>query len=211
MSIADLRKDYCLASLDEHDVDVDPIAQFGKWFSEARAAAVEEANAMTLSTVDAQHRPSSRIVLIKEFDQRGFTWFTNYNSRKGHELAQNPHACLLFFWRELERQVRIEGRVEQIAASDSDAYFHSRPLNSRLGALASDQSEEIADRAALEQKFAEAERNTSGEPQRPPHWGGYRLVPHMLEFWQGRPSRLHDRIVYTQTGTSAWSRKRLQP
>lgn len=211
MSIADLRKDYCKASLDEHEVDDSPFRQFARWFDEATQAAVEEANAMVLSTVDAHQRPSSRVVLIKEFDERGFTWFTNYQSRKGVELANQPHACLLFFWRELERQVRIEGRVEKISADESDAYFVSRPLNSRLGALASNQSQVIENRQALEQKFATAQSTFGETPARPAHWGGYRLVPDMLEFWQGRPSRLHDRIVYHRQQDGIWTRTRLQP
>lgn len=211
MSIADLRKDYSRASLSETDVLPDPIDQFGKWFHEAVAAQVPEANAMSVSTVDAAGRQSSRILLIKDFDQRGFTWFTNYESRKGNELSQNPHAALLFYWIKLERQVRIEGRVERISAAESDAYFNSRPLKSRIGALASAQSRPVHDRETLEAQVAAAEQQYGDQPHRPAHWGGYRLTPDYLEFWQGRPSRLHDRIVYRRQADGSWQRERLQP
>jgi pyridoxamine 5'-phosphate oxidase len=211
MSIADLRKDYSRASLTEADVDPDPIRQFSLWFGEAMEAGVPEANAMSVATVGADGRPSSRILLIKDVDADGFTWFTNYASRKGRELAIQPYAALLFHWVELERQVRIEGRVEKLPDAQSDAYFQSRPLKSRLGALASEQSEPIASREALEQQLREVEAHHGEQPVRPPHWGGYRLVPDRLEFWQGRPSRLHDRIVYTRQEGGAWRRERLQP
>lgn len=211
MSIADLRKEYSRANLTESDVQADPIAQFSKWFHEAVAAQVPEANAMSVSTVGANGRPSSRILLIKEFDQRGFTWFTNYDSRKGHELDANPHAALLFYWIELERQVRIEGRVERISADESDRYFQIRPLGSRIGAIASAQSHPVASREILEAQYAQAEREQGTQPQRPAHWGGYRLIPDYIEFWQGRPSRLHDRIAYTLQTDGGWQRQRLQP
>jgi pyridoxamine 5'-phosphate oxidase len=211
MSIADLRKEYRRASLSETDIDPDPIAQFLKWFDDAIAAEVPEANAMSLSTVNAEGRPSSRIVLIKDVDRHGFTWFTNYQSRKGHELTQNRHAALLFYWIELERQVRIEGRVEQVPAAESDAYFQSRPLKSRLGAIASAQSRPVDSREQLESRFAEVERQYGDQPARPAHWGGYRLQPDYIEFWQGRPSRLHDRIAYMQQADGSWQRQRLQP
>jgi pyridoxamine 5'-phosphate oxidase len=211
MSIADLRKDYSQSSLSRADVLDDPIRQFGKWFDEALAAQVPEPNAMSLATVAADGRPSSRIVLIKEFDARGFVWFTNYSSRKGQELQHNGHAALLFHWVELERQVRIEGRVERIPDEDNDAYFNSRPLMSRIGAIASAQSEPVASRQELEARFSAAEVASGPAPVRPAHWGGYRLVPDYLEFWQGRPSRLHDRIAYQQRSDGNWERERLQP
>lgn len=211
MSIADLRKDYSRASLTEQDVHPDPIQQFSKWFSEAIAAQVPEANAMSVSTVNANGRPSSRILLIKDIDARGFTFFTNYASRKGNELEQNQYAALLFYWIELERQVRIEGRVERISAAESDAYFQSRPLKSRLGAIASSQSQPIDSREAMEQRFAQIEQEYGDQPVRPAHWGGYRLVPDYIEFWQGRPSRFHDRIAYRLQADGAWQRQRLQP
>ena len=211
MSIADLRKDYSHASLTEADVDPDPIRQFSTWFHQALEADVPEANAMSVATVGEDGRPSSRILLIKDIDSDGVTWFTNYASRKGRDLAAHPYAALLFHWVPLERQVRLEGRVERLPDAQSDAYFQSRPLKSRLGALASAQSEPIASRDLLEARFAEAEATYGEHPVRPPHWGGYRLVPDRVEFWQGRPSRLHDRIVYTRAADGGWRRERLQP
>ena len=211
MTIGSIRKDYSQASLSEADVLADPVAQFAKWFDEAIMAQVPEPNAMSLATVGADSRPSSRIVLIKDFDQRGFTWYTNYSSRKGEALERNPSAALLFHWVELERQVRIEGQVERVAAEDSDTYFHSRPLASRYGAIASAQSEPIADRDALEERFRITETTCGSQPERPPHWGGYRLVPDYIEFWQGRRSRLHDRIAYSLPPDGRWHRQRLQP
>jgi pyridoxamine 5'-phosphate oxidase len=211
MSIVHLRKDYSQASLSEDDVDPNPIAQFAKWFDEALKAEVPEANAMSVATVGDDGRPSSRILLIKDFDARGFTWYTNYASRKGRELQAHPFAALLFHWIPLERQVRIEGRVERVPADESDAYFAVRPLKSRLGAIASSQSEPIGSRAALEQRFAQAEAEYGDAPARPAHWGGYRLIPDSIEFWQGRPSRLHDRIRYLLQPDGGWKRERLQP
>ncbi|HJW55380.1 MAG TPA: pyridoxamine 5'-phosphate oxidase [Burkholderiaceae bacterium] len=210
-SIADLRKEYSRASLSEDEVLPNPIDQFSKWFGEALLAKVPEANAMTVSTVGANNRPSSRILLIKDVDQRGVTWFTNYESRKGHELTQNPYAALLFYWIELERQVRIEGRVERISDAENDAYFQSRPLKSRLGAIASSQSRPVANRAELEARVTEVEQQYGEHPVRPAHWGGYRLTPDYIEFWQGRPSRLHDRIAYALQADGSWKRQRLQP
>lgn len=210
-AVADIRKDYGQASLDDADVLDDPIAQFTRWFDEALRAEVNEPNAMNVATVDAHGKPSSRIVLIKQFDARGFTWFTNYDSRKGIELAGNPHAAILFFWSELERQVRIEGRVERVDAAESEAYFHTRPLKSRLAALASAQSAPIGSRAALEENYQAVEAQYGEQPPRPEHWGGYRLVPDYIEFWQGRRSRFHDRIVYTRQADGTWARQRLQP
>jgi pyridoxamine 5'-phosphate oxidase len=209
--VADLRKDYGQARLDESDVAADPIDQFTRWFEEALKAEVNEPNAMSVATVDEDGRPTSRIVLVKQFDARGFTWYTNYESQKGRQLASKPFAALLFFWSELERQVRIEGRVERTSAEESDKYFNSRPLKSRLSAIASEQSAPIANRAALEQHYEEVARQYGEAPPRPQHWGGFRLVPERIEFWQGRRSRFHDRIVYTRQEDGLWTRQRLQP
>lgn len=210
MSIADLRKEYMRASLDEQDTDENPIVQFERWFHEALQADIPEANAMSVATVGENGRPSSRILLLKDISSGGFSWFTNYESRKGRELAANPYAALLFHWIELERQVRIEGRVERVPESESDAYFHSRPLGSRIGAIASAQSRPVDNRQALEQQVMHTEQKCGNNPPRPAHWGGFRLVPDAIEFWQGRSSRLHDRILYT-LHEGRWKRQRLQP
>ena len=210
-AVADLRKDYGQASLNEDEVLDDPMLQFTRWFEQAIKAEVNEPNAMNVATVAENGRPSSRIVLVKQFDERGFTWYTNYDSRKAQELRANPYAALLFFWSELERQVRIEGRVETTSAEESDKYFHSRPLKSRLSAIASQQSAPIENRAALERNY-EAIAATAGDaPARPGNWGGFRLVPERIEFWQGRRSRFHDRIVYERQEDGSWARLRLQP
>ncbi len=211
MSIADLRRDYSQATLAEHEVDSDPIKQFALWFKQALETEVPEPNAMGLATCDSSGRPSLRIVLLKDFDERGFTFYTNYQSRKGEQLLHNPHAALSFHWHDLERQIRIEGTVERVAAEESDAYFSIRPLKSRIGAIASAQSRTIASREQLEQQFVEAEAHFGEQPPRPPHWGGYRLKPSWIEFWQGRRSRLHDRIAYQLAPNGQWSRVRLQP
>ncbi|MBY0440081.1 MAG: pyridoxamine 5'-phosphate oxidase [Burkholderiales bacterium] len=213
MDIANLRKDYTKASLDVGDVDADPLRQFDLWLKQAIAANVPEPTAMTLATVDEAGQPSARIVLLKGCDAGGFTLFTNYLSRKGRELAANPKAALLFHWVELERQVRIEGHIHPVPQVESDAYFAQRPLGSRIGAWASPQSEVIADRAVLERRQAEAAARLGEQPQRPPHWGGYRLVPDAFEFWQGRSSRLHDRIRYLRPPAAAagWRIDRLAP
>ena len=210
-TVADLRKDYGQASLNEDDVMDDPMLQFTQWFEQALKAEVNEPNAMSVATVAANGRPSSRIVLVKQFDERGFTWYTNYDSRKGHELEENQYAALLFFWSELERQVRIEGRVERTSNEESDRYFRSRPLKSRLSAIASHQSAPIGSRAELEQNYEAVARQAGEDPARPGNWGGYRLVPERLEFWQGRRSRFHDRIVYERQEDGSWTRLRLQP
>lgn len=211
MSIADIRKDYQQASLSESEVHADPVEQFRVWFEQALQADDAEANAMSLATVNSDGRPSNRIVLIKDFDQRGFCWFTNYDSAKGQDLAANPHAALLFFWTALERQVRIEGTIEKLSDEENDHYFHSRPLGSRQSANASQQSQPIASRDLLEQQLSEVVSRYGDQPPRPLHWGGYRLLPDRLEFWQGRSSRLHDRVVYSKDAAGNWQISRLQP
>lgn len=211
MSLADLRKDYRLAMLGEDAADPDPIRQFERWFDDAMRAQLPEPNIMSVSTVGADGRPSSRMALIKQVDADGFVWFTNYTSRKGQDLAHNPYAALLFHWIELERQVRIEGRVERISAEESDTYFQSRPLASRISAIASQQSQPIPDRFELEANYRKTAEVVGSQPQRPEHWGGYRLVPDRIEFWQGRSSRFHDRILYERQEDGAWQRSRLQP
>ena len=211
MSIADIRKDYQLKSLTEAEVAKDPFAQFSVWWDEAVGSAIDEVNAMALSTVSAEGRPSSRIVLLKGFDEQGFVFFTNYNSDKGKQIEQQQFVSLLFFWKELERQVRIEGIATKVDPDESDAYFNSRPVGSRLGAWASPQSQKITDRSILEQAL-ESVKAEYGELTipRPPHWGGYRVTPSRIEFWQGRSSRLHDRILYEQVDGN-WQISRLAP
>ena len=210
-SIADLRKSYERAELNEDASSAAPGQQFSKWLEEAIAAQLPEPNAMTLATVGSDLRPSTRVVLIKGLDERGIVWFTNYDSRKGRELAGNPHAALQFHWVELERVVRVEGRVEKISDEESDAYFHSRPLDSRIGAWASPQNEVISGRGVLVANAAKFGAQFLLQPPRPPHWGGYRLLADRWEFWQGRRSRLHDRLRYTQQAGGNWLRERLAP
>ncbi len=210
MKLADIRKDYKFAALSEADVAVDPIVQFEKWLNEAIAAELPEPNAMTVATADAAGKPSARIVLIKGVDARGFVFYTNYASRKGHDIDANPQAALLFHWTELERQVRIEGRVERVSMDESDAYYLSRPLGSRIGAWASPQSAVITSREALEMAMSTLETSLGLAPPRPPHWGGLRVVPEAIEFWQGRSSRLHDRLRYVKTA-EGWRLERLAP
>ncbi len=210
-NIADIRKEYKLRSLSEQDVSSDPFKQFDKWWQEAIHSDLEEVNAMTLATASADGMPDARIVLLKGFDQNGFTFFTNYNSAKGHQLLENPRACLVFFWAELERQVRLSGLVSLAPAKVSDDYFNSRPEGSRIGAWASPQSEVIENREWLEAEEERLSTELKGDLHRPPHWGGYVVRPTRMEFWQGRPSRLHDRILYTLKGNGKWTIERLAP
>ena len=210
MNLADIRKDYKLASLDVGDVAASPFTQFDAWFAEALKAELPEPNAMTLATCDASGRPSARVVLIKGVDERGMVFFTNYQSHKGQDLAANNRAALLFFWPELERQIRIEGRVETVSAADSDEYYQSRPPLSRIGAWASPQSQVLPSRTDLEARFAAFAAEHGENPPRPAHWGGYRVVPSFFEFWQGRRSRLHDRICY-RLSDKEWKVERLAP
>jgi pyridoxamine 5'-phosphate oxidase len=210
-NIADIRKDYQLQSLSEADVATSPVLQFGKWWDDAVKSKIEEVNAMTLATVDADGIPSARIVLLKGYAENGFVFFTNYNSNKGHELEKNANACLVFFWKELERQVRITGVAEKISTEESIAYFNSRPDGSKIGAWASPQSLAVAGKAWLKETFDYyRERFKHGEIPKPPHWGGYRVKPFKVEFWQGRPSRMHDRILYTLVD-GKWNIERLAP
>jgi pyridoxamine 5'-phosphate oxidase len=211
MNIADLRKSYEKAELSESASNADPLQQFSKWLEEAISSEVPEPNAMTVATVGSDLRPSTRVVLIKGFDERGIVWYTNYASRKGQELAGNPFAALQFHWVELERVVRIEGVVEKVSDAESDAYFHSRPLDSRIGAWASPQSQVIEGRTVLVTNAARYGAQFLLQPPRPPHWGGYRLKPERWEFWQGRKSRLHDRLRYSAQSDGGWLRERLAP
>ncbi|KYP13801.1 pyridoxamine 5'-phosphate oxidase [Flavihumibacter sp. CACIAM 22H1] len=211
-SIAAIRKDYKQHSLLETDVAANPIAQFGTWWQEAVNSEIDEVNAMTLATSSADGVPSARIVLLKGFDEQGFVFFTNYSSFKGQQLEENPRACLVFFWKELERQVRITGLIQKVSREESDAYFQSRPEASRIGAWASPQSQVIESRQQLEDKEKELAASFAGSViPRPLHWGGYRIRPLIVEFWQGRPSRLHDRIQYTMDDKGGWKIERLAP
>jgi pyridoxamine 5'-phosphate oxidase len=210
--IANLRQDYTMAVLDEGTVGNNPLEFFMKWFDEAHRSQIYDVNAMTLSTVDSAGRPHGRIVLLKGLEKECFTFFTNYNSAKGQDMATNAHVSLLFFWKELERQVRIDGTVSKLPDLENDKYFHSRPHGSRLGAWASPQSQVIDGREVLEENFAAVKQQYAGtEPPRPPHWGGYAVQPTSIEFWQGRSSRLHDRILFTKNEAELWAKCRLAP
>lgn len=210
--IADIRLEYSKKSLTETDAEANPIAQFTTWWQEAVASKFDEVNAMTLTTVGENNIPCARTVLLKGYDERGFIFFTNYDSRKGIHIAHNPNVCLLFFWKELERQILITGVAEKVSAEESIAYFNSRPDGSKLGAWASAQSAVVAGKAFLKETFNYyRERFKHGEIPKPPHWGGYRVKPSVIEFWQGRPSRMHDRLQYTLQGDGAWKIERLAP
>lgn len=210
--IADIRKEYQLKTFNESDANADAIAQFGQWWQEATSSAIDEVNALTLATVSNEGKPSARIVLLKGYDEKGFVFFTNYESHKGKELTANPNACMVFFWKELERQIRIEGVVEKISAQESDAYFFSRPIGSQIGAWASPQSQVIEHREIIEENVKNLVHQFGEEPmQRPAHWGGFRLKAQLIEFWQGRESRLHDRLQYQLSANGNWTIERLAP
>jgi pyridoxamine 5'-phosphate oxidase len=212
MSIANLRREYAQRALTEDTASANPLHQFAQWFEEAVLADLLDANAMTLATIGLDGAPAARIVLLKGFDEDGFVFFTNYESDKGRELTANPIASLLLFWAELERQVRVTGSVARISAPESSAYFTTRPVESQIGAWSSQQSAPVPDRAALEARFEEVRRRYEGQPvPRPPHWGGFRVTPTRIEFWQGRKGRLHDRLLYTLSDNGAWGRVRLSP
>ena len=212
ISLADLRENYTKGGLLKQDLRSNPFDQFQKWLEEAVSAEVLEPNAMTLATIDERGRPTARIVLLKKVDDRGFIFFTNYSSRKGQNIAENPYASLVFWWGDLERQIRIEGTVEKISDSESDDYFYSRPISSQLGAWASPQSDVVADRQFLEDRLAQiTEEYLEQKIPRPSHWGGYRVVPDLIEFWQGRESRLHDRLCYSLDDNDNWQIDRLAP
>lgn len=211
-SLAELRRDYTLQELSETDVNLNPFKQFQKWFDHSLAAQLPEPNAMTLATAAQDGKPSARIVLLKAYDERGFVFYTNYKSHKGQELADNPQAALVFWWAELERQVRIEGCVQKVSDQESDEYFHSRPVTSRLGAWVSEQSRVISSREVLALRLQELKTEYENQHiPRPPHWGGYRVIPTVIEFWQGRPSRLHDRLNYRRGDNDSWLIERLSP
>lgn len=210
-NIADIRTDYLLASLDDTSVGDNPITFFNQWFNEALEAQVAEVNAMTIATVSADNKPHARIVLLKGITDDNFVFFTNYNSAKGQEIEANPHASLVFFWHELQRQVRIEGRIEKISDAESDEYFFSRPEGSQIGAWSSPQSSIITDRNILEDNYQKYQKQFGENIPRPEHWGGYKVVPSNIEFWQGRGNRMHDRILFSLSGDNSWQKNRLAP
>ena len=211
-NIADIRTDYMLKSFDEKDAKANPFDQFDIWWQDAITSNIDEVNALNLCTVNADGKPSGRIVLLKGYDRNGFVFFTNYQSRKGQELLTNPYACMIFFWKELERQVRIDGRIEKVSSEENDTYFFSRPEGSQVGAWSSPQSSVIENRQVIEDNVKHYQEVFSNKPiTRPPHWGGYRLIPSQIEFWQGRSSRLHDRLQYSLTEDGNWQLVRLAP
>lgn len=211
-SVANLRKEYTFQGLSEMDASPNPFEQFKLWFDQALAAKLPEPNAMMIATATLEGKPSARMVLLKDYDERGFVFYTNYDSQKGQQLIENPWGAIVFWWAELERQVRIEGRVEKVSEAESEAYFRSRPKGSQLGAWVSNQSQVIDSREVLEQRLQQLkEEYENKEVPRPPHWGGFRVIPDMIEFWQGRPSRLHDRLLYQQQENGAWTIQRLSP
>ncbi|MCX6316358.1 MAG: pyridoxamine 5'-phosphate oxidase [Bacteroidetes bacterium] len=211
-NIASIRKNYAQKKLSEKKAAINPIDQFAKWWKQAVKAGIEEVNAMTLATASADGMPSARVVLLKDFSEKGFSFFTNYNSFKGQQLAENPKACLVFFWKEMERQVRITGLIEKLDPEANDNYFHSRPEGSQVGAIASPQSQVIANREWLDTHYKELKEQLKGNKiERPAHWGGYLVKPVIIEFWQGRPSRLHDRLQYTMQEDGGWKLERLAP
>jgi pyridoxamine 5'-phosphate oxidase len=211
-SIADLRREYTCEGLREADARTNPFEQFKHWFNQAIAAQLPEPNAMTIATATVEGKPSARMVLLKDYDERGFVFYTNYTSQKGRQLSENPWGAIVFWWAQLERQVRIEGRVEKVAPEESDAYFHSRPKGSQLGARASDQSQVVESRDVLEQRLQQLkDEYEDKEVPRPTHWGGFRLIPEAIEFWQGRPNRLHDRLLYQRQEDGSWYTQRLSP
>ena len=212
INIAAIRRDYQMQSLLEKDVDANPFNQFNAWWDDALKSDLDEVNAMTLATASATGVPSARIMLLKSVSEEGFVFYTNYNSNKGRELEENPNACLVFFWKELERQIRITGKVKKVSAAESDEYFLSRPEGSRIGAWASPQSSVIESREIIETNITNYARQfAKGEIARPPHWGGYIVIPSVIEFWQGRPNRLHDRIQYSKMTDGSWKIERLAP
>jgi len=212
INVADLRKDYTLEGLSEKEAHPNPFEQFKIWFEQALAAKLPEPNAMTLATATSDGKPSARMVLLKDYDERGFVFYTNYESHKGQQLVENPWGALVFWWAQLERQVRVQGQVQKLSPAESDAYFYSRPQESQLGAWASEQSQVIDSREVLEQRLQQLKEEYEHQPiTRPPHWGGFRVIPTEIEFWQGRPSRLHDRLLYRLLEEGIWQRQRLSP